>query len=643
MARAISYFIFSSNGSYLRWDDDTKIGFLIRQYEMSITGGGGVDRLYAGAGTKVDAGGLFASAGTDELYFSGNSSDYTQTISAGGVYTFTGVAGGSHANEVVSFSMNSNGDKLVFANGHITVKSSDYLSVAGNYSAILASSLTVANQPDPTIGAQPGNKPSKVFVYDAGGVNIPQLPIVGGSVGIHSGTFGGVEMSGGGGPDKFYVRKGTNADAIGLFASAGEDTLYLTGRFGDYTQTKSVGGVYTFTRNFTDAADVSLTEVVNFSMNSSGDQLVFADGGVTLRLADYLTGGSYANITSQQLDRAITTPGLSAPTPALSLASDTGRSASDGLTNNSTINVTGLVTGGTWQYQVDSSGWQTGTGANFIASTGAHSYSVRQSDLDGLTSNVTTAVTYTLDTTAPVAPSLQLAVDTGQPGVSATTSDGITSNPTVNVSGLESGASWEWNIGFNDPSLSAADLSTTTTWLTQQGFLGSKTGSGSSFLLPNIQDRMYGDPTINWGNGGIVSPQTAYYNPGVPLSITIRQTDGAGNVGAESGPVVLRYDKVAPVDAYFTNDSDGSFVKVKSLNTSEWENGLRAQYQIQAQNPDGSTPVTNPNNWVDILADSLDLRIAGSGAWDFALHTVDRAGNISGEVHYGYTVTLPTP
>ena len=393
MPRAISYFIFSSNGSYLRWDDDTTIDFRIRQYEMSITGGGGVDRLYVGAGTKVDAGALFASANTDELYFSGNFSDYTQTISAGGVYTFTGLVGGSHANEVVSFSMNSNGDKLVFANGHITVKSSDYLSVSGSYSSISAGSLTLLAQTDPVIGAQPGNKPAKVFVFDAGGINIPQLPIVGEAIAV----------SGGGGVDKFYVRKGTHADAIGLFASAGQDVLYLTGRFGDYTQTKSAGGVYTFTRNFTNA-DASLTEVVSFSMNSSGDQLVFADGGVTLRLADYLSGGSYADITVGQLNPLITTPGLLAtPTPNLILASDTGSSASDRITNNATINVTGLVTGGTWQYQVDSSAWATGTASSFTATSGAHSYFVRQFDMAGLSSGVSTAVTYTLDTSPPSA------------------------------------------------------------------------------------------------------------------------------------------------------------------------------------------------------------------------------------------------
>ena len=639
MARAISYFIFSSNGSYLRWDDDTKIGFLIRQYEMSITGGGGVDRLYAGAGTKVDAGALFASAGTDELYFSGNSSDYTQTISAGGVYTFTGVAGGSHANEVVSFSMNSNGDKLVFANGHITVKSSDYLSVGGSYSAISAGSLTIVPQTDPASGAQPGNKPSKVFVFDAGGVNIPQLPIVGGSVGIHSGTVGGVEMSGGGGPDRFYVRKGTNADAIGLFSSAGVDTLYLTGRFGDYTQTKSVGGVYTFTRNFTDAADASLTEVVNFSMNSSGDQLVFADGGVTLRLADYLTGGNYSDITLGQLNPSITTPGLSAPTPAISLASDTGRSGSDGLTNNATINVTGLVTGGTWQYQVDAGGWQTGTGASFIASTGAHSYSVRQTDIAGLSSRESAIATYTLDTTAPVAPSLQLAVDTGQPGVSATTSDGITSNPTVNVSGLESGASWEWNIGFNDPSLSAANLATVTTWLTQKGLVGWKIGYGSSFLVPNIQDLLYSDLS-----GGALAPGGSdpisrnalgpYYQPGLPVSITIRQTDAAGNVGDESSAVVFRYDKVAG-HISIPNLFDNNVVKTISIeDNSIW------QWKTLPANPDGTHP-DDPGltGWATGSGNSLDVSKIGSGDFMVYFREIDLAGNIDpGYIGLGVSV-----
>ena len=492
MSPAISYFIFSSNGSYLRWDDDTNIDFLIRQYQMSITGGGGVDRLYVGAGTKVDAGALFASANTDELYFSGNFSDYAQTISAGGVYTFTGLAGGSHANEVVSFSMNSNGDKLVFANGHVTVKSSDYLSVSGSYSSILAGSLTIVAQTDPAIGAEPGNKPAKVFVFDAGGINIPQLPIVKEAIAV----------SGGGGIDKFYVRKGTNADAIGLFASAGQDVLYLTGRFNDYTQTKSAGGVYTFTRNFT-GADASLTEVVNFSMNSSGDQLVFADGGVTLRLADYLSGGSYADITAAQLNPLNTTPGLLAPTPNLILASDTGSSASDRITNNATINVTGLVTGGTWQYQVDSSAWATGTASSLIASSGAHTYLVRQFDIAGNSSVVSTAVTYTLDTSPPSA--------LGSVATSANVAENSRGEVTLtaNANDMPASTSVTWSLGTG---LDSALFN-----ITSAGVLSFKTA-------PN-----YEMPRGSAFNAA--SNNDAY-------TVNVIATDAAGNASAPSAIVV---------------------------------------------------------------------------------------------------------
>ena len=555
MPRAISYFIFSSNGSYLRWDDDTTIDFLIRQYEMSITGGGGVDRLYVGAGTKVDAGALFASANTDELYLSGNFSDYTQTISAGGVYTFTGLAGGSHANEVVSFSMNSNGDKLVFANGHVTVKSSDYLTVAGSYSSILAGSLTLIAQTDPTSGAQPGNKPAKVFVFDAGGINIPQLPIVDEAIAV----------SGGGGVDKFYVRKGTNADAIGLFASAGQDVLYLTGRFDDYTQTKSAGGVYTFTRNFTDAADASLTEVVSFSMNSSGDQLVFADGGVALRLADYLTGGTYADITAGQLNRAITTPGL---LPSLRLVSDTGFSSTDNLTNNPTIKVISLYSGATWNYQVDNGSWMAGgTGTSFSATSGTHTYLVRQIDAAGNTSAVSVAATYTLDATAPVVPTLSLASDTG-----TSPTDGLTNNATIKVQGLETAVGTTWAYQADG---------TVGAWIVGSGTIFTATGGTHSY--------------------------------------SVRQTDAAGNTGAVSTAVIYTLVPLALAPTLrLASDtgysaSDG-ITSTPTINITGLVNGNTWQYQVDA------------GGWQTGTGSSF---IATSGAHAYFVRQIDTAGNTS--------------
>ena len=78
--------------------------------------------------------------------------------------------------------------------------------------------------------------------------------------------------------------------------------------------------------------------------------------------------------------------------PSLRLASDTGLSASDGITMNATINVLGLESGATWQYQEDNSAWVTGIGSSFTASTGTHSYGVRQTDVAGNIGNANMTV-----------------------------------------------------------------------------------------------------------------------------------------------------------------------------------------------------------------------------------------------------------
>ncbi|MCX8519701.1 MAG: Ig-like domain-containing protein, partial [Methylophilaceae bacterium] len=92
--------------------------------------------------------------------------------------------------------------------------------------------------------------------------------------------------------------------------------------------------------------------------------------------------------------------------PVLQLASDTGISASDNITTNATILVFGLESGASWRYQVDIGTWTNGTGTSFTASSGEHTYFVRQLDSAGNTSAASTAVIYTLDTTPPNAPTI---------------------------------------------------------------------------------------------------------------------------------------------------------------------------------------------------------------------------------------------
>ena len=82
----------------------------------------------------------------------------------------------------------------------------------------------------------------------------------------------------------------------------------------------------------------------------------------------------------------------------------------------------------------------TGTGASFTATSDAHTYFVRQFDVAGNSSGVSTAMVCTLDTSSPATPTLSLLHDTGNP------SDGITSNPTVNVGNIAAGALWQFNV-----------------------------------------------------------------------------------------------------------------------------------------------------------------------------------------------------
>jgi len=105
---------------------------------------------------------------------------------------------------------------------------------------------------------------------------------------------------------------------------------------------------------------------------------------------------------------------------------------------------------------------------------------------------VSAARSVTLDTTAPIAPKLTLFQDTG---VSST--DRITANGRVTVTGLEAGAPWQYS---NDGGLS---------WLS---------GTGNYFIVS--------------GDGA--------------RSVIARQTDGAGNSSALAAPLAFSLDTLAP-------------------------------------------------------------------------------------------------
>ena len=127
-----------------------------------------------------------------------------------------------------------------------------------------------------------------------------------------------------------------------------------------------------------------------------------------------------------------------AAAPSVALATDSGL-AGDGITRIGTVNIAGLEAGATWQYAVNGGSFITGTGASFtLTGDGPKAVLVHQTDAAGNVS-ADASLNFTLDTTA-AAPSVALATDSGLAG------DGITRIGTVNVTGLETGATYQYAV-----------------------------------------------------------------------------------------------------------------------------------------------------------------------------------------------------
>ena len=161
---------------------------------------------------------------------------------------------------------------------------------------------------------------------------------------------------------------------------------------------------------------------------------------VELRVYDGAGNGTLQRVNFQ-LDRT--------PPPKLgaTLINDTGASATDGITQDATIQVTGLTAGNRWQYRIATRGdqWFDGDDSMRIENSayGGDGYNwvdIAQVDAAGNRGELT-RVHFELDRVVE-APKLWLKDDTG-----ASASDFITADGTVVIGGLETGATW-W-AGFN--------------------------------------------------------------------------------------------------------------------------------------------------------------------------------------------------
>ncbi|MES3009048.1 MAG: Ig-like domain-containing protein [Pseudomonadota bacterium] len=305
--------------------------------------------------------------------------------------------------------------------------------------------------------------------------------------------------------------------------------------------------------------------------NGSGNNFTLSgDGDKTVRVRQTDTAGNTGSTTSLSF-----TLDTSAAAPSLALASDTGSSATDGITSNGSVTVSKLESGATWQYSLDGSTWSDGSGSSFATSgDGAQTVFVRQTDVASNTSS-TTSLSFMVDTTTPDAVALALATNSGS------TSDSITNDGTINISGLESAATWQYSLDGS-------------TWTD---------GSGSAFDLTDDGAK----------------------------SLQVRQIDVAGNTSS-SASLSFTLDTMASAPtAALTSDTGSSasdnITKNGSVTVGGLESGATWQYSLNNgsswTNGSGSTFTTSGDGTKNVLVRQTDVagNTSSDGSLSFLLDT----------------------
>ncbi|WP_275288535.1 Ig-like domain-containing protein, partial [Halomonas elongata] len=294
---------------------------------------------------------------------------------------------------------------------------------------------------------------------------------------------------------------------------------------------------------FQDGASVG-TATADADGNWSFTPDALGDGEVTFTATATDAAGNTSDTSG---GFTVTVDTIAPDAPTLALASDTGADG-DGITSDGTVNVGGLEPDATWEYSTDGgSSWTAGSGSSFTVPEDDYAEGdviARQTDEAG---NISPAGgdlgALTVDTTAPDAPTLVLANDTGTDG------DGITSDGTVNVGGLEADATWEYSTDGGD------------TW---------DAGSGSSFTVPEgdyaagdvlaRQTDEAGNTSDNGELGAVTVDTTAPENGDGTHSIAF--DDGGDELlsDAEAGSVTLsgQVEATATVDGIVISDGTDS-------------------------------------------------------------------------------------
>ncbi|WP_321804503.1 beta strand repeat-containing protein, partial [Burkholderia sp. BCC1988] len=334
----------------------------------------------------------------------------------------------------------------------------------------------------------------------------------------------------------------------------------------------------------------------------------------------------------------------SAAAPGVALATDSGSSASDHITNVGTLNLTGVETGATVEYSIDGGHtWNT----SFSATEGVNDVQVRQTDIAGNTS-AATSFSFTLDTSA-AAPSVALTTDSG-----SSASDHITNVGTLNVTGVQSGATVQYSVdngahwstsfgaleGANNVQVRQIDVAGNTSAATSFSFTLDTSAAAPGVALTTDSGSSASDHITNVGTlnlAGIETGATVQYSVdnGAHWStsfgalegannVQVRQIDVAGNTSAATSFGFTLDTSAAAPGVALTTDSGSSasdhITNVGTLNLTGIETGATVQYSVD-----------NGAHWSTSFG-------ALEGVNNVQVRQIDVAGNTSAATSFSFTL-----
>ncbi|RQR82162.1 Ig-like domain-containing protein, partial [Burkholderia sp. Bp9010] len=343
----------------------------------------------------------------------------------------------------------------------------------------------------------------------------------------------------------------------------------------------------------------------------------------------------------------------SAAAPGVALTTDSGSSASDHVTNVGTLNLTGVETGATVEYSTDGGHtWNT----SFSATEGVNDVQVRQTDIAGNTSDPT-SFSFTLDTSA-AAPSVALTSDSG-----SSASDHVTNVGTLNLTGIETGATVEYSIdgghtwstsfsateGVNDVQVRQTDIAGNTSDPTSFNFtldtsaaapgvaLTTDSGSSASDHITNVGTlNLTGvetGATVEYSIDGGHTWSTSFNATEGVNDVQVRQTDIAGNTSdPTSFSFTLDTSAAAPGVALTTDSGSGAsdhITNVGTLNLTGVETGATVEYSIDGHTWSTSFSATEGVNDVEVRQTDIAGNTSDPTSFNFTLDTSAAAPSVA--------------